>query len=203
MAKSTVPSIWQTPTTNVFTKQFEIGLGDHMAVRYARSEPLPFGRFAGFITLCTLSIGLFFAFDTWQREEHVLAAAIVVGAIAAGPALAWLVYGFFRAQFIGFWKGFLETREAIDVPMEMTVDAKGVFILIRQQTWLCPWNSLVSVEEDAERYYFWTSKFQAHILPKRVFENDEAEAFAKALRKWWGEDPVSPPRRLGVRTENV
>ncbi|MBN7807087.1 hypothetical protein JZX86_17175 [Agrobacterium rosae] len=40
MTKSTVPSVWRTSTNVAFTKQFEISIEDHMAVRYARSEPL-------------------------------------------------------------------------------------------------------------------------------------------------------------------
>lgn len=201
MAKSTVPSIWRTATNAAFTKQFEISIEDHMAVRYARSEPLPFGRFAGFVTLCTLFTGFIIAFGWWKSGDRLIAAAIVIGAFAAGPALAWLLYSFFRAQFRGFWQGFLEAREAFNVPLEMTVDYKGVSVLVRQQTWLCPWESLYSVEEDGERYYFWTSKTQAHVLPKRLFENTEAEEFGIALRKWWGQEPVTPPRLAGFKIQ--
>ncbi|WP_284776891.1 YcxB family protein [Agrobacterium sp. lyk4-40-TYG-31] len=201
MTKSTVPSIWRRSTRPSFKKQFELSVEDHMAVRYARTESLPFGRFAGFITLCTLFTGFIFAFDWWKSGNRLTAVAIVIGAIASGPALAWLLYGFFRAQFRGFWKGFLEAREAVNVPMEMTVDTNGVSILIRQQTWICPWESLYSVEEDAERYYFWTSKTQAHVLPKRIFDETEAQELDIALRKWWGTEPISPPRLAGVKFE--
>lgn len=85
--------------------------------------------------------------------------------------------------------------------MEMTVDTNGVSILIRQQTWICPWESLYSVEEDAERYYFWTSKTQAHVLPKRIFDETEVQELDIALRKWWGTEPISPPRLAGVKFE--
>lgn len=201
MTKSTVPSIWRTSKNYAFTKQFEISIEDHLAVRYARSEPLPFGRFAGFLTLCTLFAGFIIAFGWWTSGDRLIAVLIVMGALAAGPALAWLLYGFFRAQFHGFWKGFLEAREAVNVPLEMTVDDKGVSILVRQQTWFCPWESLYSVEEDGERYYFWTSKTQAHVLPKRLFEPTEAEEFATALQTWWGQQPVSPPRLAGFKIQ--
>ncbi|MBB3945116.1 hypothetical protein GGQ73_001049 [Rhizobium skierniewicense] len=195
MTKPTVPSIWRTPIDRYFKKHFELSLEDHLAVRYARKEPLPFGRFAAFLTLCTLFAGLTMAFNWWKSGERWLAVTIVAGAIAAGPALAWLLYGFFRDLFRGFWKGFLGSREAIDIPLEMTIDAGGVLVVIRQQSWFCPWQSLQSVEEDGERYYFWTSKTQTHVLPKRLFDDAEAVEFASALRKWWGQEPIFPPRR--------
>lgn len=198
MASSMIPSVWRTSSPSSFTKQFELTVEDHIAVRYARSEPLPFGRFAGFVTLCSVFTGLASAYGWWKSGDRWIAAGIVAAAIAAGLLAAKLLYRFVRSQVWGFWYGFLNSREAIDVPFEMTVDASGVHVLIRQQTWFCPWESLDTVEEDAERYYFWTSRTQAHILPKRVFDDEnETREFAAALRGWWLEETVSPPRRAG------
>jgi hypothetical protein len=199
MTTSGVPSIWWTSTGPSFTKHFKLSVEDHIAVRYARKEPLPFGRFAAFLTLCTLFAGLIVAFGWWKSGERWLAVGIVAGAFVVGPALAWLVYGFFRDLFRGFWKGFLGSREAIDIPLDMTINAVGVSIIIRQQSWFCPWESLQSVEEDEERYYFWTSSTQTHVLPKRLLEDAESSEFASALRNWWGKEPISPPRRAGIQ----
>lgn len=198
MSGSGVPLIWRTSANPSFTKQFELSVEDHMAVRYARTEPLPFGRFAAFVTLCTLFAGLIIAFGWWKDGDRWLAAGIVAGAAAAGPALAWPLYGFFRQLFKGFWKGFLETRGAISTPFELTVDGRGLSILVRGQSWFCPWDSLGSVEEDADRFYFWTSTWQAHVLPKREFDQAELGEFGKALEGWLGHPPVSPPRRVGA-----
>lgn len=200
MANSMIPSVWRTSSPSSFTKQFELSVEDHLAVRYARREPLPFGRFAGFVTICSLFVGLIIAHGWWKSGDTWTAVCIAAVSLIAGLLLAKLLYGFIRAQVWGFWIGFLNAREAINIPLEMTIDVKGVHILVRQQTWFCPWESLDTVEEDAERYYFWTSGTQTHILPKRLFQDEiEAENFAAALRTWWRQEPVSPPRRVGTK----
>ncbi len=197
-----VPPIWQSGDGRRFVKSFELSVEDHLAGRYARTEALPFGRFAAFVTLCTAFAGLLLFYGPWKAGDRWLAAGIVAAAIAAGPLLAWLLYGFFRGLFRGFWKGFLGAREAIEVPLEVTADCNGLAVLVRQQTWMCPWDSLLAVEEDGGRYYFWTSKTQAHVLPKRLFEADERTAFDEALKDWLGHAPVSPPRLAGAQHQD-
>jgi len=197
-----VPKIWRSDGVKRFVKSFELTVEDHMAVRYARTEPLPFGRFAAFVVLCAVFVSLIFAYDSWKGGNRPLAIGIVAGSVVAGLIAAKLLYGFFRELFKGFWRGFLESREAINVPMEVTVDAGGLSVLVRQQTWFCPWDSLASVEEDEGRYYFWTSNMQTHVLPKHLFDEAERAEFDAALREWWGHAPVSPPRKAGVEHLN-
>ncbi|MEF2070198.1 YcxB family protein [Consotaella aegiceratis] len=202
MGGSGVPKIWRTSAGPTFTKQFELSLDDHMAVRHGTKGPLPLGPFCALITLCTLGIGLAVAFGPWKKGNWWAVAGIMAGAAAAGPLLSWLLYRFFRGLIKGFWEGFLEVREAVNVPFEMTVDASGVSVLVRQQSWFCPWDSLQDVEEDGERYYFWLSNTTAHVLPKRLFDDDERAEFDSALRDWLGHAPVSPPRRVGSKIMN-
>lgn len=197
-----VPPIWRQKDEQRFAKAFELSVEDHLAGRYGRGEALSFWPVAGFLTLCTAFVGLFLAFGWWQAGDKLWAVAIVAVSIAAGLLLARLAFGSLQSFFTGFWKGFLQKREMIGVPLEMTLDASGISILVRGETWIVPWDSLVTAEEDEERYYFWTSNVQGHVLPKSVFEADEREAFDRALEGWLGQKPVSPPRLAGRKHEN-
>lgn len=198
MTGTKIPNIWRQPLQKRYEKNFSLTVEDHLAVRYARNEALPFGRFAGFVTLCAMSIGLFLAHSWWRTSEYLFAALVVSASALAGFLLSWLTYRFFKGFFGGFWKGFLEKREAINVPLSAVVDQNGIEFTVRKQVWFSPWDAIESIEEDEERFYFWVSKFYAHIMPKRVFDHSEAEEFALDVSEWSRRKIISPPQRAGT-----
>jgi hypothetical protein len=150
--------------------------------------------------MCTVGffVGLIYGFDWYRLGEigpFILSIVIWTG---TGLVAGWASYGFFVAFAKGVWRGYLEKREAVGIPVATTADKQGLTVKVRGQTWTSPWNSLLAVEEDDRLFYFWTSKYQAHVWPKRVFASpDEQAAFRRSLEEWTGGLPVSPPRLAG------
>ncbi|MCR4269252.1 YcxB family protein [Nitratireductor sp. ZSWI3] len=175
-----------------------LDVDDHVVGRYGRTAPLQRLPFLCATSLVGLFIGLIYGFDWYQRGE--IGPLVLSIAVSAGIGLVagWASYGFFSAFAQGLWRGYLEKREAVGVPVAATADAQGLTVRLRGQTWVSPWDSLLAVEEDDRLFYFWTSKYQAHVWPKRAFDSPEEQAaFRSSLEEWTGSAPASPPLLAG------
>ena len=197
MANSSVPRIWRTTEEVSYSGEFTLEVDDFLQVRYARIVPVPKLPFICAFAVLGLFVGMIYAHE-WYREEEVgrFALAMLVS-LAAGLLAGWASYGFAAGFARGFWRGFAEKREQIGTKIEAEADARGLTWVSRGQNTSAPWDSFHAIEEDDRLFYFWISRYQAMIWPKRAFAEDEADAFRKSLGAWTGKPPVSPPQLAG------
>ena len=197
MTGSGVPRIWGTRTDVLYSKEFELDVDDHLQTKFARITPVRRAYYIVAMGFVGIFCGLVYSYDWYRAGEagHFLL-GVAVG-LLLGLAAGWLSYGFAAGAVRGFWRGFLNEREAVGVKVLAEADPRGITMVLRGQTWHSDWHSFHAIEEDDRLFYFWLSRYHAQVWPKRSLTDDEVAAFRDSIAEWTGEPPVSPPRLAG------
>jgi hypothetical protein len=197
MAGSGVPRVWRTDGEIVFSKEFALGVDDHLQTKFARTAPVRRAHYVCAVGVVGVFAGLIYSYG-WYRDGETMRFLLAVAAFLAGGLLAgWLSYGFAGGFVSGFWRGFLNERELIGIPIRAEASSQGLRYEARGQVWSAPWDSLHAIEEDDRLFYFWISRYYAQVWPKRVLSEEEIASFRDRIGEWAGSPPVSPPRLAG------
>lgn len=197
MSGSGVPRIWQTKDDVRFAKEFELDVEDHLQTKYARIVPLRRLPFICAVGVIAVFAGLIYAYEWYRSGDTVTFLLVSVAFLAGGLLLGWFSYAFAASVISGFWRGFLEKRGTIGVPISAEADRRGVAMVMKGHRWTADWESFHAIEEDDRLFYFWISNYYAQVWPKRTFSDEEVVEFRTRIEEWTGSAPVFPPRIAG------
>lgn len=198
MTGSGVPKVWQRVHDSAsYQRTFQTEIEDFFALRYGRETPLPFKYYVAWPMLLFLGAGLIYAYPDYRAADWPRFAGIIGAALVTGFVFAWITRGFAEGFARGFWIGAAEKQGVLNQEVDMTLDASGLVVLVNGQSFHAPWTSLVAVEENDARYFFWIANRFAYVLPKHLFSDEEQADLQAKLTQWYGRAPVNPPRLAG------
>ena len=196
-----MPRVARTASDPVFEAEVTPSLEDHLAVDYGDGRPVNAAFVIGTTVLLSLGVGAYRAQEAFEVGDFgALAVALGLG-LAAGVAIGSVLVAVLRWALLRLIRYGLQTEGKIGTPYRFEANRDGIELTGGGIDTRIAWTSMIDVERDGKRYFFWLTVAKAVVVPLDAFPDESRrQLFEQWIATWYGRAPRNPPRMVRERT---